>query len=99
MTQRPTVVWQSHNLRKPIENNHPVFQYVVSRELAQLQKHIRWHAVHFLNRYEKGIMIQNPFSSLFSSLVDKKYVLFVFLCGESLICSVRFNPLDETTER
>lgn len=53
MTQRPTVVWQSHNLRKPIENNHTVFQYVVSRELAQLQKHIRWHAVHFLNRYEK----------------------------------------------
>ena len=71
MTQTPTVVWQRHNLHKPIENNHSVFQYVVSRELAQLQKHIRWHAVHLLNRYENGIMIQNPFSSLFSSLGDK----------------------------
>lgn len=53
MTQRPTVVWQLHNLRKPMQNNQPVFQYVVPGEFAQLQKHIRWHAVHFLNRYEK----------------------------------------------
>lgn len=47
------MVWRRRSLRRPIGNNQAVFQYIISRQFAQLQKHVRWHAVHFLNGYEK----------------------------------------------